>query len=195
MIAVGNALVDKKIFSKEFICNLNACKGECCVAGDSGAPLEREELPVLISEFEKIKPFLSEKGIAAIESQGLYVKDWEGDYTTPLIEGAECAYTVFEDGIASCGIEKAWKAGATDFRKPVSCHLYPIRVSRLQGFEKLHYHEWSVCSAACELGRNAGVKVYKFLKDALVRRFGEDFYNDLEKAEELLNRKSSGRLG
>jgi hypothetical protein len=186
MIIVQDILVSDAIVEEHFICNLSACKGACCWEGDSGAPLEKDELPVLEEIYEKVKPFLSPAGIAAIESQGKYLWYEEAEeWGTPLIDNGPCAYmTLGADGVAKCGIEQAYKAGAVDFIKPISCHLYPIRVDRNESrnFEALNYHEWDICSAACSLGKAEKVPVYRFLEAAIVRKYGADFYEELDAA-------------
>jgi hypothetical protein len=181
MLAVGNVLVSEDVLERQFVCDLNACKGQCCVSGDAGAPLSLDEVSTLEEELEHIKPFLNARGLLALEKEGAFTVDEEGDLVTPLVEGRECAYVVFEpDGTASCGIEKAWKAGKTHFRKPISCHLYPIRVLQLPGTEALNYHQWEICGAACQCGTALQVPVYRFLKDALIRKFGSEWYEQLE---------------
>lgn len=193
MIIVQDKLVSDELVEEHFICNLEACKGACCWEGDSGAPLEDDELPLLENIFEKIKPFLSPAGIAAIEKQGAYA--WyhsAEDWGTPLIDNGPCAYMTFNaNGIAQCGIEQAWRAGATDFRKPISCHLYPIRVEKNEeiGFEALNYNRWDICSAACTLGEQEQVPVYRFLQEAIVRKYGQDFYDELEGAALFIKTK------
>lgn len=183
MIQIDDKLISDEVFLEEFVCNLSACKGACCVEGDSGAPLEDAELEILEEEFENIKPYLRPEGIRAIEEQGTSIKDPDGEWVTPLVKGAECAYVTFDEkGTAKCGIEQAWQAGATRFRKPVSCHLYPIRVTQLQDFEALNYHHWPICSPACKLGKELNVKVYRFLKEAIIRKYGAEFYDKLEQA-------------
>lgn len=180
MIRVGNVLVSDDIAEKEFVCNLNKCKGACCVEGELGAPLEEEELHILRSVYEQVRPFLTERGIKSIEQQGLFVLDEDGDYSTPTVGGRECAYAVYtEQGILQCGIEKAYQAGKITWQKPISCHLYPIRVTRKKDFEALNYHKWSICSPACALGRELKVPLYKFLKDALIRKYGHAWYDEL----------------
>lgn len=186
MIAVGEALISEDLLEKEFVCNLSACKGACCVEGDSGAPLEAEEVKILAEEYPKIEPFLRPEGQRAIAAQGTSVIDeWDGEAVTPLVNDAECAYVTFDDkGTALCGIEQAWKKGATTFRKPVSCHLYPIRIQKYQGFEAVNYHKWNICSPACSLGQELKVPVYQFTKEALIRKYGADWYQELEKVAE-----------
>ncbi len=180
MIQIGKVIISKDILEKKFVCDLLSCKGECCVQGDSGAPLEEAETKILEKELEKIKPFLRPEGIRAIEKQGAWMIDADGDKVTPLVEGKECAYTVFdEQGIAACGIEKAWQAGETDFRKPKSCHLYPARLTEYEDFTAMNYHRWEICNSACALGEKLNVPVYVFLKEALIRKFGKYWYDEL----------------
>jgi hypothetical protein len=185
MILIQNKLVSEDLLEEEFVCNLTACKGACCVEGEGGAPLEDEELKILQQERKKISPYLSAEGKVEMERQGMWVEEnWlaEKYYSTPLLKprGA-CIYAIFEGGIALCGIEKAWKEGKTRFRKPVSCHLYPIRINVLKnGTETLNYHRWSICSPACKNGKKLGVPVYQFLKEALIRKYGEAFYEELD---------------
>lgn len=196
MIIVQDKLVSDDLVEQKFVCNLNACKGACCWEGDYGAPLEVAELKVLDMIYEKVKPFLSPAGIAAIEAQGKYIhNDEEGGWETTLVENGPCAYmTIDALGIAKCGIEQAWKAGVIDFQKPVSCHLYPVRVEKNEqlGFEALNYHEWNICSAACELGDKLQIPVYQFVKDAIVRKYGQDFYDELEGAALYLESARKG---
>jgi len=181
MLAVKNTLVSEDLLEKNFVCDLNACKGACCVKGDYGAPLEIEELAVFDDIYEKVKPFLSESGIKAIEKQGKYLQYTEDEWVTPLISGRECAYTVFDNGVAKCGIEKAYYAGKIDFKKPVSCHLYPVRINKMKNkVEAVNYDRWSICKAACKLGDSLKVPLYKFLKESLVRKYGEAWYKELE---------------
>lgn len=180
LISIDNTLVSDQIISEEFVCNISKCKGECCVAGEAGAPLEKDEVTFLEKNYSKIKPFLNKKGIKSIESQGVFVKGLDGDLETPLVEGKECAYTVFSDsGVASCGIEKAHQQGVISFQKPISCHLYPIRVQNYESMTAVNYHSWSICSDACSLGKSLKVPVYVFVKTALIRKFGEKWYSEL----------------
>lgn len=187
MIQIDDKLISEEIFSEEFVCNLTKCKGACCVEGDVGAPLDKDELVILDNIFDKIKPYLTLDGIKALEEQGTWTTDpTDGMYVTPMVEDAECAYVTFDEkGITKCGIEKAYEDGAIDWQKPISCHLYPIRVTEYSSFTALNYHEWSVCNDACTLGRELQVPVYKFLKTPLIRKYGVDFYDVMcEAAEE-----------
>lgn len=181
-------MVSSEILSEAFVCDLQKCKGACCVEGDSGAPLEKKELGILEKNIDKIIPFLTKKGIKAINDQGVYIKDEDGDWVTPLVGNMkECAYTIFENGQAKCGIEKAHEASKIKFRKPISCHLYPIRIQRLKHYEAVNYHRWDICSAACKLGKRLRVPVYKFLKAPLIRKFGSGWYKKLQGVAEQKN--------
>ncbi len=182
MYIVGDIYVSDEIAEECFICDLEKCKGACCVEGDLGAPLADHELATLDSELESVKPYLSEEGLREIEKQGTAVLDPDGEYSTPTIKGKECVYAIYEnDGKLACGIEKAWKEGKSKFRKPISCHLYPIREVQYPQFLALNYHKWGICSPACELGKKMHQPLYLFLKEALIRRFGEAWYEDLKK--------------
>lgn len=186
MIQIDNKLISEDVFSQEFVCNLSKCKGACCVEGDAGAPLDKEETEILDQIFDKVKPYLRPEGVAAIEQDGTWTVDpVDGDYVTPLVNGNECAYVIFDDkGITKCGIEKAYEDGVIDWQKPISCHLYPIRVTEYTEFSALNYHEWPICSPACDLGKELQVPVYKFLKGPLTRKYGEEFYQTLSEAAE-----------
>lgn len=186
MIQIDNKLISEDVFSEQFVCNLSKCKGICCVEGDAGAPLNEEETKILEEIYPKIKPYLRPEGIKAIEEQHTHIVDSDGDLVTPLVNNAECAYVIFDEkGWTKCGIEKAYEDGVIDYQKPISCHLYPIRITEYSTFDAVNYHEWDVCSDACALGKELQVKVYQFLKKPLIRKYGEDFYNTLcEAAEE-----------
>jgi hypothetical protein len=191
MIAIDKALISEDLFDKKFVCDLNACKGACCVAGDSGAPLDKDELGILDSVLEKVKPYMTKKGLRAVARQGTYVVDSDGDYTTTLVsEGAECAFVYFDENkIAKCAIEKAYYDGAIAWKKPISCHLYPIRISPYKGYDAVNYNKWDVCKPACECGKKLDVPVYKFLKEPLIRKYGKDWFNQLEKSAALFLKK------
>ncbi|MBS6459498.1 MAG: DUF3109 family protein [Alistipes sp.] len=187
MIEIDGKIVSDDILTECFACDIARCKGECCVDGNSGAPLEMEEADILEEEYENYKPYMTPEGIESVERQGFMVVDCDGDYTTPLVDDAECAYSYRENGITLCAIEKAFREGKCSFRKPISCHLYPIRLINLSnGTIGLNYHRWNVCSSACENGRKLGIPVYKSLREPIIRRFGEEFYKALECAEDLL---------
>lgn len=185
MILIEDTVISDDIAENFFVCDLGKCKGACCVEGDLGAPLEDVELAILEEIYEDVKPYLSAEGIKAIEAQGKYVKDFEGDFSTTTIDNKECAYAIYDDrGILKCGIEQAYLDGKTDFKKPISCHLYPIRITKYDNYHALNYDRWDICSAACTLGDKLGVPVYKFLKEPLIRAFGEEWYTELEKEVE-----------
>jgi len=188
MFQLKNTIVSEDIIEKDFVCNLNACKGECCIAGEAGAPLEEDEVKIMADIYEDVKPFLRPVGITSIEKQGTS-NEREGELETPLVNGKECAYVTFNDkGWASCGIEDAYNAGKIDWRKPISCHLYPVRVQKYSSFSAVNYHRWPICDDACTLGAELKVPVYKFVKEALIRKFGEDWYLELEKIAESLKK-------
>jgi len=185
MIQIDDKLISEDLFSEEFVCNLAKCKGICCVEGDAGAPLDEDETHILDEIYPKIKPYLRPEGIQAIEEQGTYTLDFEGDLVTPLVNNAECAYVIFDEkGYTKCAIEKAYEDGVIDWQKPISCHLYPIRITEYSNFSAINYHEWDICSDACTLGKELGVKVYQFLKKPLIRKYGEEFYQTLSEAAE-----------
>ena len=181
MFQLGKTLVSEAIIEEDFVCNLNACKGACCVEGEAGAPLEKEEGTILQQLLPKIKPFLREEGLRAIEEQGVFVTSDDGELETPLVEGKECAYVTFDEkGIAMCGIEMAYNHGEIAWKKPLSCHLYPIRTKDYSEFTAINYQKWPICNDACVLGKSLKVPVYHFVKEALKRKFGEDWYSELE---------------
>lgn len=178
-------MISDDIRDKEFVCNLEKCKGACCVEGDFGAPLEERELEILEEIYPAVKPYLTPDGISTIEKEGTHTVDDDGDLCTPVINGRECAYSMYDKkGILKCAIEQAYNDGKISWKKPISCHLYPIRVTTKKHFEALNYHKWHICSPACALGKELQVPVYKFLKDPLVRKYGPEWYADLEEAME-----------
>ncbi|WP_143962233.1 DUF3109 family protein [Litoribacter populi] len=181
MILVGKAVLSDDIKDHFFVCDLEKCKGACCVEGDAGAPLEDDEIAILEQAYPAIEPYLSEEGKAAIKKQGVWVYDQEGEKGTPTIgDNRECAYALYDEkGILKCGMEQAYLDGKTNFKKPISCHLYPIRVKKYDDFDALNYDRWEICNPACSLGKKLGVPIYKFLKEPLIRKYGEDWYEDL----------------
>jgi hypothetical protein len=185
MFQIGKTIVSEDIIQKDFVCNISACKGACCVDGDAGAPLDIAETEILKEIYPRIKPFLSPEGIEVIARQGTSITSEDGDLETPLVNGGNCAYVTFDKkGIALCGIEQANTAGVISWKKPVSCELYPVRVQDYSEFSAVNYHHWHICDDACSLGRELQVPIYKFVKDALIRKFGEDWYMELEKVAE-----------
>ncbi|MEX0289920.1 MAG: DUF3109 family protein [Flavobacteriaceae bacterium] len=185
MFQLGKTIVSEEILEQDFVCNLNACKGACCIDGEAGAPLEDSETEILVDIFKEVRPFLREAGVAAIEQQGAFVKGDDGEWETPLIDKSECAYVIYSSsGIAKCGLEEAYNQGATSWKKPVSCHLYPVRVKEYTKLTAVNYHKWQICDPACALGEELKVPIYKFVKEALIRKFGEQWYTELEKTAE-----------
>ncbi len=181
MFQLGKTIVSEELIEKDFVCNLNACKGQCCIDGDAGAPLEDHETEILVDIYSDVKPFLRSEGIAAIESQGAFVKGADDEWETPLIAGSECAYVIYsENNTAKCGLEEAYNQGVTSWKKPVSCHLYPVRVKEYTELTAVNYHKWEICDPACALGDELKVPIYKFVKEALVRKFGQSWYDELE---------------
>jgi Protein of unknown function (DUF3109) len=187
MFQLGKTIVSEDILEKEFVCNLGACKGECCVAGEAGALVTEAEVGILKKIYPKVKPFLRAEGIKAIEAQGTHVVSDLGELETPLVNGKECVYVNFsKNGTTSCGIEDASNAAQVDFRKPISCHLYPVRVQDYSEFAAVNYHKWPICNDACTLGATLKVPIYKFVKEALIRKFGGNWYAELEKVVEQM---------
>lgn len=182
MLEIGKAIVSLDLIHSGFTCNLQVCKGACCVTGDSGAPLEANEALKLVEIFPALRSFLRQESVHTIEEQGTSVTDIEGDTVTPLNNGKECAYTLFEDGIARCAIEKAYLTGIIDFRKPVSCYLYPVRIKKYSQFDAVNYDRWEICHAAVLLGDDLQIPVYRFAKEALLQYYGDEWFSLLEHA-------------
>jgi hypothetical protein len=181
---VDNLLLEKELFTKKFVCDLNACKGACCVQGDAGAPLTMEEIDLIENDLEEIKPFMSAEGIEVVSNKGVFYMDIENEPVTTLVNDGICAFAIHDDlGIVKCAIEKAYENKKTNFIKPISCHLYPIRVKKLHDRKVLVVDNWKICDPACSLGEQLRVPAYRFLKTPLVRAFGASFYNDLEIVE------------
>jgi hypothetical protein len=181
MIIVGNAVLSDDIKEKFFVCDLEKCKGACCVEGDAGAPLSDEETRLLEKAYADIAPYLTDEGREAIRKKGTWEIDMEGEKgTTTVGNNGACAYAIRDrKGVLKCGIEQAYSEGKTAFRKPISCHLYPIRITKYDQYDALNYDRWHICDPACTLGQALGVPLYKFLKDALIRKYGESWYRSL----------------
>lgn len=189
MIAIDNILISDEIIEEQFVCDLSKCKGACCEDGDAGAPLEKQELDHLVEYYEIIKPYLTEEGINAIERIGKYEYDREFGWVTPTVNGGICAYGIRDKkGVIMCGIEQAFNDGKISWKKPLSCHLFPIRISRSKLDPDMEYVNYEpredLCSAACSLGKKLKVPVYLFLKDAIIRKYGEEFYATLKATAE-----------
>ena len=183
MVQIDDKIISLDVFEQPFVCDLSACKGACCVEGDSGAPLESEEADILAQIYDKVKPFMREEGIKEVEDQGFSVIDKDGDLTTPLVNNKECAFVSFDqNGTAKCSIEQAYNKGGVDFKKPISCHLFPIRIQKYDDFEAVNYESIKICEPACNCGQKLQVPVYKFLKEPLIRLYGESWYHTLSEA-------------
>lgn len=190
MVQIDDKIISLDVFEQQFVCDLNACKGACCVEGDSGAPLELEEVDILAQIFDKVKPFMREEGIKEIERQGFSVIDKDGDCTTPLVNNKECAFVSFDtNGTAKCSIEQAYNKDIIDFKKPISCHLFPIRIQKYDDFEAVNYESIKICEPACSCGQKLEVPVFKFLKEPLIRLYGEQWYNTLSEAADELKQQ------
>ncbi|MFI3315585.1 MAG: DUF3109 family protein [Rikenellaceae bacterium] len=189
MIEIEDKIVSDELFEEYFCCDLAKCKGICCVEGDSGAPLEIEDIEQIEENLEVIKKYMTEQGVETIEADGIFEIDGDGDYTTTLINRQECAFVVEENGVTLCAIEKACRAGEIEYKKPISCHLYPIRVTNFaNGMCGLNYHRWQVCEGAIECGKKHGIKVYQGLKEPIIRAFGETFYRYLTEVDEIIEK-------
>ena len=187
LIEIGGRIVATDILTEYFCCDPERCGGMCCVEGDSGAPLDEGEIEPLRAEYAQYEQYMTPEGRHAVAVQGWHVVDSDGDLTTPLINGAECAYSYRCGGVTMCAVERAFLDGTCRFRKPISCHLYPIRVKTFSdGSEGLQYHRWEVCAAARENGRTRQIRVFEALQDAIVRRFGQEFYDEMKTAADYL---------
>ena len=186
MIEIDGVLISEDIFEKQFVCDLSACKGACCVEGDAGAPLNESEVNILEEIYDDVKPYMRQEGIDVVEKEGAWVMDTDGEYVTPLVNGKECAYVQFaENGTALCAIEQAHREGKVEWKKPISCHLYPIRKTELKDFVALNYHKWKICEPACACGSSMQVTVHQFAKDSLIREFGDEWYLKMKEAYQL----------
>ena len=189
MLRINDTIFSFDILEKKFRCDLPVCHGNCCRYGDSGAPLSADEKLILDDIWNDVKPYLRSEGVGAIEEKGTSVADFENERVTPLIGNEECAYTNMKANIFSCGIEQAWSDGKISFRKPLSCHLFPVRIRCFSNFRAVNYEELAICSSARAAGEQEGLYVYEFLKEPLIRSLGEDMYNELcIAAKELRNK-------
>lgn len=187
MIEIDDKIVSLDVFDVMFACDYKACKGICCVEGDSGAPLEAGEREMLIKHLPAIEHMLSPQAISIIQEQGVSYLDEDGDEVTSIVNGQDCVFTTYDnEGNCMCAYEKAYYEGAIDWIKPISCQLYPIRLTRYTDFTAVNYHKWSVCKCALKKGRKEGTRVYQFLKAPLTRAFGEEWYHKLEIAATAL---------
>ena len=189
IIEIGKILVSSDLLEKHFVCDLNACKGACCVEGDDGAPINQEEIDLLEEHIDTIKPYMTQAGIDVVNKEGVFYMDRFNEPVTALVNDKDCAFvTLDKNGITKCGIEQAHREGKIPFNKPICCHLYPIRVSKFSTFESLNYDHWSICNPACSLGEQLKVPAYKFLKEPITRAYGEEFFTELEKVDEQMKK-------
>lgn len=182
MIQIGKTIISEELIDEDFVCNLSSCKGICCVEGDAGAPIEEDERSILDRIFPQVKPYMSSEGINAVLQQGTSVLGEDKEWETPLIDGGACAYVIEnKNGTILCAIEQAFREGKIDWKKPISCHLYPIRLKNYTSFTAVNYNRWSICKDACSLGKELKVPVYQFVKEALIRKFGQNWFSALER--------------
>lgn len=188
MIEIEDKIVSDDVFEQYFLCDLTKCKGACCVYGDSGAPLEQQEITIIEDSLEQIKPYMTAEGNLAVSKNGVFEIDTDGDFTTTLVNGLECAFTFKNnEGMILCAIEKAFREGKISYHKPISCHLYPIRTKLFSnGFEGLNYHKWDICKDAVANGKKCNVKVYQGLRDSIVRKWGKEFYGHLVEVDKII---------
>lgn len=193
MIQIDDTIISIDCLSEKFCCDLDACAGTCCIEGDAGAPVDLDEVEQLEAALPIVWNDLSASAQTVIDKQGVVYTDEEGDLVTSIVNGKDCVFTCYDEkGCCFCALEKAYRAGKTDFYKPLSCHLYPIRLKKIGDMTALNYHRWDVCKAAVCKGEQLNLPVYRFLKEPLIRRFGEAWYDELEKAVEEL--KEQGYL-
>lgn len=192
MVEIDDKLISLDVFEKRFVCDLSACKGACCVEGDNGAPLEEEEVGIIEDNLEAIKPYMRKEGLEAVAKTGVFYMDEDNEPVTTLVNNAECAFVFFdENNITKCSIEEAYNKGDISFKKPISCHLYPIRVAKLRNYLAVNYSHWNICKDACKLGTALNVKTFRFLKEPIIRKWGEEFYKDMERVDAELERKKN----
>lgn len=180
VLQIENTIISFEVLETYFFCQLTKCKGACCVEGDAGAPLTHEEIDVMVDLLPIVLPELSEQSQKVISTQGFYYKDTENEPVTSLVNGRECVFAYQEGtGVWKCAIEKLYLEGKSNFPKPVSCHLYPIRVQKYMGFWAVNYHRWDICHCALDFGQDLKIPLFQFLKDPLIRKFGESWYEQL----------------
>lgn len=181
MLLIEDVLVSDDLLEKHFVCDLNACKGACCEEGDLGAPLDLEEIDLIEANLDGIRPFMTTEGLHVLDTEGFYEMAPDQELVTTTVNGRACVFAAKDtSGTWQCTIELAYKAGKSDFLKPISCHLYPIRIEKLKHYEALNYHKWDICSPACACGEQLKVPVYKFLKTPLSRKYGNAWFEMLD---------------
>jgi hypothetical protein len=192
MLIVGDVLVSEELIDKCFCCDLEQCKGICCVEGDSGAPIAPDEVADLEEHYPVFQKYMTEEGVAVVENGGTFVFNGGDSFETPLMDSNNaCAFVFFEDGVAKCAIEKCFRNGEIPFRKPISCYLYPIRISRVGDYDALNYDHWSICRTAVENGNRLKLPVYQFLKEPLIAKYGAEWFEELEEMVRLRNEPRS----
>ena len=191
LVEIQDKIISTQIFDKQFVCDLSACKGACCIEGDGGAPVTQEEVQIIEQNLTKILPYMRPEGIAAVSASGVVYEDADFEPATTLVNDKECAFVYFDQTkTAKCAIEKAHREGNIDFIKPISCHLYPIRTKKFSEYTALNYEKWDICAPACACGEKLEVPVFKFLKEPLIRAFGPEFYKELEIVAKELKHES-----
>ena len=193
MIEIGRTIISRNVIEKEFRCDLRKCKGACCIEGDSGAPLTPEEAEIIQNIYPFFKEYLPEENIRIIEGRGFSMIDHDGDLVTPLIGNGQCVYSFYDEtGILSCSIEKAFNNKKTNFRKPLACHLFPVRITEYKNFDAVNYEELDICKSALVCGKSMQIPLFRFLKEPLIRKYGEEWYQELEiAANHIKNSKES----
>lgn len=192
MVEIGRAIISRDILEKDFLCDLQKCKGACCIEGDSGAPVTPEEVILIEKIYPQLKKYLPEKHLNTINSMGFAVIDSDGDLVTTLVDNRQCVYSFFNDqGILTCSIEKAFNDKMTNFRKPLSCHLFPVRITEYKRFDAVNYEKLKICKSAIACGKANHMPLYVFLKYPLIRKYGEEWYKELEIAAQYLRSKES----
>jgi hypothetical protein len=195
MLELNGILISEDIIEKNFVCHLEKCKGECCKAGDTGAPLDAAEIPVMEKHLETVLPYLPEASRKKIKREGFWKRDDDYELVTNFHATGECVFVFYdEQKVLKCAYEKAYYDGKIDWKKPVSCHLYPIRVERLKNYTAMNYHKWDICKAACRLGNDLKVPIYKFVQEGIERKFGKDFYRELDKVAEAHTKKNKTKF-
>ncbi len=190
MVQIQHTILSDDIFEEQFVCDLCKCKGQCCVDGESGAPITHEERKLIESILPEIWNDLTQDAREVIDAQGISYVDYDDEMVTSLVDGRECVFAYYDkSGICKCAIDTAYREGRTAVQKPISCHLYPIRLNEYDEFTAVNYHRWSVCRPAVEMGRLEGVSLYRFLREPLIRKFGKEWYEEVCKVAEMLKKK------
>ncbi len=190
IIQVGNVLVSPDVFTQKFCCDLEVCHGACCIEGDAGAPVTIEEIASIEENVDAVWNELSASAQSVIEQQGVAYIDREGDMVTSIVGRKDCVFTCYQEGCCLCVLERAYRKAEIDFCKPISCALYPIREKALgNGLVGLNYHRWQICQCAVEKGKELNLPLYQFLKEPLIRRFGQQWYDELCAVADQLSRQ------